>query len=88
MGQSTFEAVVERVRELTSIEQLRLRRILDELLGQPAAPPTEDEFERAMVRSGLLSAPDRSKQLAADERTPPIETKGRPLSEIIIEERR
>ncbi|MSP13095.1 MAG: hypothetical protein EXR62_09070 [Chloroflexi bacterium] len=52
-------------------------------------PPSEDEFEQLLLAKGLLSeikppltdlAPYRHRRL--------VETKGKPLSEVILEERR
>lgn len=62
---------------------------LTDLFETPAnRDQAEAELEQTLVREGLLRLPDRP---AADQPAPPrrlIQTQGKPLSEIIIEERR
>jgi prevent-host-death family protein len=49
----------------------------------------EEAFERKLLETGfLLSAPCRSKDRANRPQWKPVQIAGRPLSEIIIEERR
>lgn len=81
---------------LTAIKNLPLaeqRKILDELSHSVAAPketpPTlsDEEFEQLLLARGIVS--EIPEPLPDDEDDfEPIEVKGKPLSETIIEERR
>jgi hypothetical protein len=89
MAHVPFDKVVEDVKALPPAQQQQLRVLLDTILA-PAVPQlTEEEFERKLVEVGVLSeikppitdfTPYQNRQ--------PIETTGKPLSEVIIEERR
>jgi hypothetical protein len=87
MSKATLEQVLRLVRDLSAEEQVELQRTLDGLLNKPRPAMTEDEFERRMITAGLLGErkppPDDSPRDFA-----PVRTTGRPVSEIIIEERR
>ena len=89
MGQLQFEKVVQEIKALSPAEQWQLRALLDTLLAPTAAPMTEDECAHKLVEFGVLSevkppiidfAPYQNRQ--------PVETTGKPLSEVILEERR
>jgi len=89
MAQVQFEKVVEEVKALSPAEQRQLRTLLDTFLTSTDAPMTEDKFAHKLVEFGVLSevkppitdfAPYQSRQ--------PVETTGKPLSEVILEERR
>lgn len=86
-----LEQLVSQVRSLSPDEQRRFREVLDEQFASDTAPaqPTEEEFKRQLVETGLL------KQIKRPARNPesfrswePVTIKGKPLSETIIEERR
>jgi hypothetical protein len=54
----------------------------------PQEPMTEEEFLRLMFAKGKIgNIPDLSKLTDEDDDWEPIEVKGRPTSEIIIEDR-
>ena len=58
-------------------------------LSPIAVPPTEEQFERELMRAGILDEvqpPPRTSKPGRDRK--PIEVKGKPLSETIIEDRR
>jgi hypothetical protein len=76
-------------RSLSSDEQRQLRDALDALLAQPQPRCVEQELERRLFEADLLTeikppltdlAPYRNRKL--------IRVKGKPLSELIVEERR
>jgi hypothetical protein len=81
--------MLDEVKRLTPDEQRQLREAIDRLLSPSSAPPTEEQFERELVESGLLDGvpppPGASKPL--QDRIP-IDVKGKPLSETIVEDRR
>ena len=58
-------------------------------LSPPAAPPAEEQFEQELLSSGILDEvqpPPHTRKPSPDRK--PIEVKGKPLSETIIEDRR
>lgn len=89
MADVKLKRVLEEVKALTPDEQWQLRKLLDKLLASSLANPTEDELEQKLVELGLLSEvkpPITDLTLYRNRKL--IEVKGKPLSEIIIEERR
>lgn len=85
---STLDKIIGEVRQLPPDEQQQLRAQLNEILPfPPAGDDLEAEIERKLAAEGLISLPD-SQDEAADDDWEPIEVKGKPLSEMIIEERR
>jgi hypothetical protein len=88
MAKPRFEKVVEQVKALTSAEQWRLRDLLDVWLAPPPVPMTEDEFEQELAREGVLSVPPPITDFTPYQNRKPVEVKGKPVSETIIEERR
>jgi hypothetical protein len=87
MARGQFEKIVEDVKALSPVEQRQLRAWLDTVLAQP--PMTEDAFAHHLVDIGLLSEiqPPLT-DLTPYQHRQPIETTGKPLSEVILEERR
>jgi hypothetical protein len=84
-----FEKAIEEVKALSPAEQRKLRTLLDTFLASADAPMTEDEFAHKLVAFGVLSeikppitdrAPYQNRQ--------PVETTGKPLSDLILKERR
>jgi hypothetical protein len=86
-----IEQLVSQVRSLSPDEQRRLRKVLDEHLASTPPPQqaTEEDFKRRLVELGLLKElkhPARNAESFLSWK--PVQTKGKPLSETIIEERR
>jgi len=87
MSQVQFEKVVEDVKGLTPAEQQQLRVWLDTLCAP--APMTEEAFAYELCEAGLLSeVKPPITDFTPYQHRQPIETTGKPLSEVIIEERR
>ena len=89
MSTANLDRLFEEVRALTPDEQRSLRNMVDELLA--ASPPqmSEDEFERHLLEKGIISRiPPRIRDASFYANRKPIEVEGKPVSEIIIEERR
>ncbi len=89
MSTSNLDRIVEEVKALTPDEQRSLRELIDELLVNNATNMTEQEFERHLLNKGIISripARIRDKTFYANRK--PVEVQGKPVSEIIIEERR
>lgn len=76
--------VLEAVRSLTPEERERVRALLDTLPGAPSSP----EEAQARLRAAGLLGETRPTATAGRVRRTPIEIKGKPLSQTIIEERR
>jgi hypothetical protein len=86
---SNLDRIVEEVRALTPDEQRTLREMLDKLLAADAPRMTEEEIEQRLLAKGIISRiPPRIRDADFYANRKPIEVKGKPLSEIIIEERR
>lgn len=89
MAAIAFDDVVQQVRTLSDEEQRRLRDLLNLWLAAPGSRTPEAELDRILLEKGVISSiPPGTADVTAYERWMPIEVKGKPLSEVIIEERR
>lgn len=84
----SLDMVLEEAKALTIDEQVELWKTL-QLLLTAYSQPSEEEFERALSRLGVLgeSMPPGDEASGGELRRP-IKLEGKPLSEQIIEERR
>jgi len=85
--------VIEEIKALTPDEQRKVKDLIDSLLKNSDEAvdlmSPEDLFERRLLEAGVISEiPKRDPASTQYEDFKPIEIKGKPLSEIIIEERR
>ncbi len=88
MTTSTLDRLFEEVKTLTADEQRSLRDMVDELLVKGAPAMTEEEFEQHLLKRGVISRiPPRIRDASFYANRKLIEVEGKPLSEIIIEER-
>ena len=92
MSSANVEKIIEKVRALTQEEQLQVRELIDSLLGNPNEAQEllspEDLLERRLLERGVISEiPKRNFDPATYKEFEPIEVKGKPVSETIIEER-
>lgn len=89
---STLDKIKEEMRELQPEELQEVRELVNSLLSEPAKPKmTEEEFARYLAAKGVISLPDASSLAQAEEEFDdyePITVEGKPLSEMIIEDRR
>jgi hypothetical protein len=77
------------VKLLTPDEQRSLRDMVDQLLMKSAPTMTEEEFEQHLLRKGIISRiPPRIRDASFYANRKLIEVEGKPVSEIIVEERR
>lgn len=92
MASAILEKVLEQVKALTPDEQREVREAIDKLLAQPPSqkPMTkEDELDQELLKEGLLSRiPPPITDLTPYRNRKPVQVKGKPVSETIIEERR
>jgi hypothetical protein len=83
-----LDQVIAEVKELPFEQQQQLRNKLDEILAETTRP--EDRVKHMLFEAGLLT--DIKTNLSMSEQDEddfsPIEIKGKPISETIIEERR
>lgn len=89
MSTANLDRVFEDVKTLTKDEQQSLRDMVDELLVKSAPTMTEEEFQQHLLRKGVISRiPPRVRDANFDASRKLVEVEGKPVSEIIIEERR
>jgi hypothetical protein len=89
MSTTALDRMIDQLKRLTAHEQKVLRAAIDRLLEVSSEPPAEEQFERELVGSGILdgiASPPQAGSVSLDWE--PIELKGKPLSETIIEDRR
>jgi hypothetical protein len=85
---ATLDKIIEEAKELSPEELKQLRMTVDSMLAQTAEPlMSENEFAQHLATKGIITLPEHPAD-DADEEWEPIEVKGQPLSEMIIEERR
>ena len=86
---TNFDKVVEQVKALTAAEQRRLRDLLDAWLVPLQAAPAEDQGDQELLQEGVLDqVPPPITDYTPYQHRKPVEVKGKPVSETIIEERR
>lgn len=89
MAKAVLNRMLDEVKLLTPKEQRQLREAIDSLLSVTSSPPTEDAFERELFESGFLEkVPSPPADVNDFQDGNPIDIRGKPLSETIIEERR
>lgn len=76
--------VLEAVRAMSPEERAQVRAVLDTLPSTPLTP--EEQAQRRLYEAGLLGETGR-RATSTRARYSPVEIKGKPLSETIIEER-
>lgn len=76
--------VLEAVRAMSPEERARVRDLLDALPSEPSSP--EESAQARLYEAGLLSE-KRPRSTRRRARHTPVEIKGKPLSETVIEER-
>jgi hypothetical protein len=77
--------VLEAVKGLSPEEREQVRALLDTLHKTPPASP--EEVAQAELREAGLLAEIKRPRVSARARHTPVEIKGKPLSETVIEER-
>jgi hypothetical protein len=84
----SLDTALVAVNALTLEDQVKLWKLLNQVLAK-YFQPGEQEFEQNMVKMGLLGdvKPIFNLFTSGQDRVP-VEVEGKPLSEIIIEERR
>lgn len=84
---TNVERVLDQIRALTAEEQQEVRAALNPIVAATSLM-TEDEFEQHLLAKGVISSiPSRNLGSADYSKRRPVEVKGKPVSETIIEER-
>jgi hypothetical protein len=79
----TLVRIIEEVKALSPEERRELEVVLRDLDSHPARPLSEEQLLQKMAADGRVTLPSRPLQ-----RVTPVPCTGKPVSEIIIEERR
>jgi hypothetical protein len=82
MTKELLEKVVDEIKSLTAEEQIQVRDLLNELLL------SREAIQEDMLKEGLVSDIKPPRSSLPERNFKPIEVKGKPVSETIIEERR
>lgn len=93
MSSASVEKIIEEVKSLTADEQRKVKELIDSLLVTPAETlerlSPEDLVEQRLLERGVISEiPKRLPDPEQYRDFKPVEVKGKPVSETIIEERR
>jgi len=86
----TPQEIVNTVRNLPLENRREVLEVLrSEMNAEKNAPMSEDEVQRILFERGVIgNIPNVADYTDADDDFEPIEIKGKPLSESVIEERR
>jgi hypothetical protein len=88
MANETLERLKKEAKTLAPEEQEELRVTLDGLIAERKEPTPEEEVERRLYEAGLLrEVKPRMVDSARHRAWKPVEAKGKPTSEVIIEDR-
>lgn len=87
---NTTQEIVNTLRNLPPENQRELLEVLQNEVNQTKDTPiSEEEVQRILFERGVISTvPRLCDYTDADDDFEPIEIKGKPLSETVIEERR
>lgn len=92
MSSASLEKVIEEVKALSPDEQRTVRGLLNSILeGSPGfseEESPEDLLDQRLLEAGVISEiPPRIIDFTPYQNRRPVEVKGKPISETIIEER-
>jgi len=82
----SVKEVLEAVRNLSPEERAQVRALLDTLPDSPH--PSDEEVQARLRAAGLLAESGQGRSASARTRRTPVEIKGEPLSQTVIEEPR
>jgi hypothetical protein len=90
MSSANLEKVIEEVKALPSDDLRKVKALIDSLLQAPSAEMSpESQLDQLLLEAGVISEiPPPITDFTPYENRRPIEVKGKPISETIIEERR
>jgi prevent-host-death family protein len=84
------QVIVERhgTPQVAVIPYTLFEQMTDLIHQRLSSPMTEEEFERQMIEKGVLLPRDAIPAISARDDWKPVPIQGKPLSEVILEERR
>jgi hypothetical protein len=92
MSSANLEKVMEEIKALSPDDLRRIKSLIDSLLQAPGAKSAkslEDQLDQRLLEAGVISEiPKRAPRPEHLKDFKPVEVKGKPISETIIEERR
>jgi hypothetical protein len=88
MPEVTLEHVLKQIKQLEPDEQRELRKALDEMLGIPSSESVDDTARRWQEEVLIITSPPPITDFSRYENRKLAKVKGKPVSEVIIEERR
>ena len=92
MSSANLERLIEEVKGLPPDDLRRVRALIDSLLQAPSVESgvsLEDQLDQLLLEAGVIrEIPKRLPRPEHLKDFKPIEVKGKPISETIIEERR
>lgn len=92
MSTTDLEKVMQEVKALPPDDLRKVKTLIDSLLQTPSAESEmspEDRLDQLLLEAGVISEiPPPITDFTPYENRRPIEVKGKPISETIIEERR
>jgi hypothetical protein len=92
MSSANLEKVIEEVKALPLDDLRKVKDLIDALLQTPdeaSGMSVEDQLDQLLLDAGVISEiPPRINDFSPFDNRKPIEVKGKPVSETIIEERR
>ena len=89
MSSANLEKVIEEVKTLPPDDLRKVKTLIDSLLQAPSAEMSpESQLDQLLLQAGVISEiPPPITDFTPYENRRPIEVKGKPISETIIEDR-
>lgn len=85
----TPQEIIDTVRNLPPENRREVLKVLQSETGELKDAPGEQEVQRILFERGIIgNIPSTDDYTDADDDFEPIEIKGKPLSETVIEDRR
>lgn len=86
----SLNKVLEAVRTLSPEERAQVKALLDSLPVGAKPQMTEEEYAAHLAAKGVVTLPEpmTDEDMAEEDAWEPVEITGKPLSQMIIEERR
>jgi hypothetical protein len=89
MAATTLETVIEAIKEMTPDDQKQLRAWLDTQLTPESTRSGAEILDQKLLQAGIIRRiPPLIADLTPYKNRRLVEAKGKPLSEVILEERR
>lgn len=82
----SVKEVLDAVRTLSPEERAQVRALLDTLPDAPLSP--DEEAQARLCAAGLLAETGGRRPAGRRARRTPVEIKGQPLSQTVVDERR